>query len=186
VGALKELWQNESGWNNNAQNPSSTAYGIAQFLDSTWIGHGPKTADAGKQIQYGMEYIAGRADYGSPSRALAAWKGRSPHWYDEGGKVPMGRSVVQNDTGKPEALLTGEQWDLVGSLLSKEQGKTLNAGGGMHMTINHNEQITYDSRNDFGGAQFTVVSDDPDNMARKLEARQFRSRVAQTRSVRRG
>ena len=33
---LENLWGKESGWNPNAQNPSSTAYGIPQFLDSTW------------------------------------------------------------------------------------------------------------------------------------------------------
>ena len=37
---LENLWGKESGWNPNAQNPSSTAYGIAQFLDSTWAGTG--------------------------------------------------------------------------------------------------------------------------------------------------
>lgn len=31
--ALDAIWQAESGWDNNAQNPTSTAYGIPQFLD---------------------------------------------------------------------------------------------------------------------------------------------------------
>ena len=37
---LVALWNAESGWNPDAQNPTSTAYGIAQFLDSTWAGTG--------------------------------------------------------------------------------------------------------------------------------------------------
>ena len=40
------------------------AYGIAQFLDSTWGQYGPKTGNPGLQIKYGLEYIHDR--YGSP------------------------------------------------------------------------------------------------------------------------
>lgn len=77
--ALVELWNRESGdpkagagrvtWNPLAQNPASTAFGIAQFLDGTWEGTGfQKTVDPRKQIEAGLAYIAGR--YGSPRRAL--------------------------------------------------------------------------------------------------------------------
>lgn len=66
--ALDKLWTRESGWNNTAQNPTSTAYGIAQFLDATWAGYGPKTSDPTLQIQYGLAYI--RRRYGDP---VAAW-----------------------------------------------------------------------------------------------------------------
>ncbi|WJN62987.1 hypothetical protein [Streptomyces phage phiScoe25] len=78
--ALEQLWTNESGWNPHAQNPTSTAYGIAQFLDSTWAGYGiPKTSNARLQIKAGLRYIAAR--YGKPSAALAFWHNRYPHWY---------------------------------------------------------------------------------------------------------
>lgn len=75
--ALVKLWNKESGdpsatdvtWNPLAQNPNSSAFGIAQFLDGTWGGvGGTKTADPYRQIDYGAEYIAKR--FGSPSRAL--------------------------------------------------------------------------------------------------------------------
>jgi hypothetical protein len=77
---LVSLWNGESGWSNIAQNPGSTAYGIAQFLDTTWatVG-GTKTSDPALQIRYGLMYIKQR--YGSPSAAWAAWNSRSPHWY---------------------------------------------------------------------------------------------------------
>src|SRR4051812_44844432 len=39
-GCLENLWGKESGWNPNAQNRSSTAYGIPQFLNSTWASTG--------------------------------------------------------------------------------------------------------------------------------------------------
>jgi hypothetical protein len=67
---LESLWGKESGWNPNAQNPSSTAYGIAQFLNSTWAGTGiAKTSDGYKQIDAGLIYI--EKAYGSP---CGAWK----------------------------------------------------------------------------------------------------------------
>jgi hypothetical protein len=78
--ALEQLWTNESDWNPDAQNPTSTAYGIAQFLDSTWSGYGiAKTSDPEKQIEAGLRYIEAR--YGKPSKALAFWNNRYPHWY---------------------------------------------------------------------------------------------------------
>jgi Transglycosylase SLT domain len=74
---LVSLWNRESGWNNIAQNPSSTAYGIAQFLDTTWAPYGAKTSNPATQISYGLRYIKDR--YGSPS---AAWAHEnSAGWY---------------------------------------------------------------------------------------------------------
>lgn len=72
-----KLWDRESGWSTTAQNPTSTAYGIAQFLDSTWAPYGPKTSDPGLQIKYGIEYIRDR--YGSPVMAWA--HEQSAGWY---------------------------------------------------------------------------------------------------------
>jgi hypothetical protein len=77
-GCLEQLWEAESGWNPNAQNPTSTAYGIAQFLDSTWAGTGiAKTSDPYRQIDAGLIYIENR--YGSP---CAAWDHfQANNWY---------------------------------------------------------------------------------------------------------
>lgn len=72
--ALYELWACESSWNNFAQNASS-AFGIAQFLDSTWglpglaYANCSKTVDAREQIRCGLEYI--QVVYGTPASALA-------------------------------------------------------------------------------------------------------------------
>ncbi|MGY1624695.1 transglycosylase SLT domain-containing protein [Geodermatophilus sp. SYSU D00965] len=75
---LEKLWGKESGWNPNAQNPSSTAYGIPQFLDSTWAGTGiAKTSDGYRQIDAGLIYIDSR--YGSPCGAWA--HSQSTGWY---------------------------------------------------------------------------------------------------------
>lgn len=78
IGALITLWNRESGWNPNAQNPNSTAFGIAQFLNSTWKGTGiSKTTDPYKQIDAGLIYIKSR--YGTPSAALA--HSHANNWY---------------------------------------------------------------------------------------------------------
>lgn len=37
--------------------------------------------------------------------------GRGPNLYDNGGYLPPGLSMVMNKTGKPEPVLTNEQWD---------------------------------------------------------------------------
>lgn len=75
---LEKLWGKESGWNPNAQNPSSTAYGIPQFLNSTWAGTGiAKTSDGYRQIDAGLIYIEQR--YGSP---CGAWsQSQANGWY---------------------------------------------------------------------------------------------------------
>jgi hypothetical protein len=75
---LENLWGKESGWNPNAQNPSSTAYGIAQFLNSTWAGTGiAKTSDGYRQIDAGLIYIQNR--FGSPCGAWAHSQAKG--WY---------------------------------------------------------------------------------------------------------
>ena len=75
---LENLWGKESGWNPNAQNPSSTAYGIPQFLNSTWAGTGiAKTSDGYRQIDAGLIYID--KAYGSPCNAWA--HSQSTGWY---------------------------------------------------------------------------------------------------------
>lgn len=76
--ALDDLMMKESGWNHNAQNPTSTAYGIGQFLNSTWKGVGiKKTSDPTLQIDAMLKYIRNR--YGSPSEALRFH--RAKNWY---------------------------------------------------------------------------------------------------------
>lgn len=68
---LDQLWQKESGWRWNADNPSSSAYGIPQALP------GSKMATVGAdwltnpatQIEWGLGYISGR--YGTPCDAWA-------------------------------------------------------------------------------------------------------------------
>jgi hypothetical protein len=116
--ALKSLWIGESGWNERALNASSGAYGIPQSLPAAKMAAagGDWRTNPATQIRWGMGYI--HDAYGSPLNAYAQWTARSPHWYDDGGYLPPGISMVANGTGKPEPVFTSAQWD------------TLAAGGG--------------------------------------------------------
>lgn len=79
--SMYQLLMHESGFRNTAQNPHSSAYGMFQFLDSTWAGTGiKKTSDPWKQAIAGMRYIKNR--YHSPRGAWNFWQ--SHNWYDEG------------------------------------------------------------------------------------------------------
>jgi hypothetical protein len=66
---LDNLWEEESGWNVYASNPSSGAYGIPQALPgSKMASAGPDwESDASTQIRWGLDYIQG--SYGSPCGA---------------------------------------------------------------------------------------------------------------------
>ncbi len=76
--ALANILEHESSFNPNAKNPHSTAYGLFQFLDSTWRGTGvQKTSDPLWQSIAGLRYIANR--YGNPENAWNFWQ--SHRWY---------------------------------------------------------------------------------------------------------
>jgi len=68
---LDPLWNQESGWNVYATNPSSHAYGIPQALPGWKMASaGPDwQTDAATQIRWGLGYIKGT--YGSPCGAWA-------------------------------------------------------------------------------------------------------------------
>ena len=78
-GCLDSLWSSESGWRVDADNPSSSAYGIPQALP------GSKMSSFGAdwatnpvtQIRWGLDYISDR--YGSPCSAWSFKQGRG--WY---------------------------------------------------------------------------------------------------------
>ena len=78
---LVTLWDHESGWNYQAENPSSGAYGIPQALPGSKMataGQDWKT-NAATQIKWGLNYIHGR--YSTPCAAWAFWQAQPGHWY---------------------------------------------------------------------------------------------------------
>jgi hypothetical protein len=96
--ALNYVMMRESGYNSTAQNPTSSAYGMFQFLDSTWKSYGvSKTSDPTQQAIGGDRYITAR--YGDPIAAAA--HEQAYNWYAGGG--PAGGVVGINDGG-PELV----------------------------------------------------------------------------------
>jgi hypothetical protein len=140
--ALANLISGESGFNNTAQNPTSSAFGMGQFLDSTWATVGmKKTADAWAQSVGIMRYIA--KNYGTPTAAYGAWLGRSPHWYGEGGifkkptiigvgergpeaVVPLGRTGRPEPVGAATGTTINVNLDLRGSTFTGPPSKFVN------------------------------------------------------------
>lgn len=81
---LRNIWQKESHFNPKAKNMSSGAYGIAQFMPTTWGNYGVvKTSEAKLQIKYGLRYIFKRyGDENDPNGACNAWKfWQKNKWY---------------------------------------------------------------------------------------------------------
>lgn len=81
---LRNLWQKESHFNPKAKNMSSGAYGIAQFMPSTWGNYKvEKTSEARLQIKYGLRYIVKRyGDAADPNGACNAWAfWQKNRWY---------------------------------------------------------------------------------------------------------
>ena len=76
---LQSLWNRESGWNYQAENASSGAYGIPQALPGSKMSSvaGDWATNPATQITWGLGYIQGR--YGTPCSAWA--HSESVGWY---------------------------------------------------------------------------------------------------------
>ncbi|MGA5700569.1 transglycosylase SLT domain-containing protein [Peterkaempfera bronchialis] len=77
--AFDAIISHESGWNPQAVNASSGAYGLAQALPGSKmasVGSDWKT-NAGTQIKWALSYMNDR--YGSPNAAWSFWQ--THHWY---------------------------------------------------------------------------------------------------------
>ena len=74
---LDSLYESESGWRVDADNPSSSAYGIPQALTQLHDLPADYMTSAESQIRWGLEYIPDT--YGSP---CSAWSFKAGHgWY---------------------------------------------------------------------------------------------------------
>ena len=73
------LWNRESGWRWNAENPSSHAYGIPQALPANKMSSAGANwhEDAAIQISWGLSYI--KSKYKTPSGAVK--HSREIGWY---------------------------------------------------------------------------------------------------------
>lgn len=101
--ALYDVEMREAGFSLTARNPSSGAYGLAQFINGPgeYAQYGGNSSSASGQITGMLNYIAQR--YGTPAGAEA--HEQEYGWYDQGGYLPPGMSAAMNASGVPERVL---------------------------------------------------------------------------------
>jgi len=138
LGPLLTLIGRESGGNPNAVNnwdsnaaKGTPSKGLMQTIGPTFNAYkmpgfnnifGPLD-----NILAGLRYI--RATYGSIFNVQQA-VGATPRGYDVGGYVPTGDTLVRNQTGRPELLLSHAQEDAM-----------LGGGGDVYVTVKVGDEI---------------------------------------------
>lgn len=161
-GPLRQIVMHESGFSNTAQNPTSTAYGMFQFLDSTWPSYGVrKTSDPWKQTQAGLRYIKER--YNDPRGAWRFWK--EHNWYGDGAMFDAPNTIGVGEKG-PEAVIPLN--DKGGEFLARSIGLTTAQMGGGGVSVSN---YRIDRSTNFTGP-ITVAANDPNELLAKLQARQ--------------
>lgn len=147
--ALNRLVQKESSWNPNAQNPTSTAYGLFQFLNSTWATVGAtKTSDPFRQAQAGLQYVDQR--YGTPTAALG-FHNRN-NWYGDGGIFDRPQVIGVGERGREAVVpLQGRGIGMLAEAIQAAMG-----------------QMSYGGRSTTYGP-ITVKANDPREMERQLD-----------------
>ena len=124
--ALDFIVTKESSWNPRAKNPRSTASGLGQFINANarhYLGSAPMSKHPiDKQLDAIVRYTSDR--FGGLVPAMNYWKRHrhyrdggpvTPTLYDSGGWLPPGLTTVLNATGKPEPVLTPDQWAKLGN-----------------------------------------------------------------------
>jgi TP901 family phage tail tape measure protein len=162
--ALNNVEMREAGYNIHAQNPSSGAYGMAQFINgpSEYAQYGGNSTTAAGQAVAMVNYI--RQRYGNPVNAWAHEV--SAGWYQKGGpttspwavvgergrelvKLPVG-SQVFNNSQTNSALGSGKQ-EL---RITLELGESFRKAG---LTQDQLEDIRYTIRTIGGGNVQTAL-----------------------------
>lgn len=142
--SLQALWTQESGWNANAVNSSSGAYGIPQALGH---GHPYNLGDAPAQIAWGLNYIRGR--YGSP--AAAEQHERTFNWYGRGGRTKWAgwnAAGGQWVTNGPTIFGAGEGGRRERITISPHNAPTTQTTAGHHVEVNFRGPVHVGSRQD--------------------------------------
>ena len=136
--ALIRQIQTESGGNPFADNPNDSngqggkqhVTGLLQFLPETFASHnisGGGYTDPNAQIAAALDYVSKR--YGMDQNGAPLHIGRGIG-YDSGGILKPGTTIAQNNTGKPEAVLTqGQLQDMrTAGAMPAAAGSTAEAG----------------------------------------------------------
>lgn len=109
-------------WDINAQN-GVPSQGLMQTIPPTFAAYRDprlpnQITDPIANIVAGINYI--KARYGSIFSVQQANPSAPPMGYDDGGYLPPGLTAVYNGTGRPERVLTDEQWARLGNANSLE------------------------------------------------------------------
>lgn len=152
--ALLQVENREAGFNPNAQNPSSGAYGLAQFINgpSEYAQYGGNSGTVAGQITGMLNYIAQR--YGTPA---AAWEHELGYgWYANGGPTSAGWAMVGEHgrelvklPGGANVYPAGATGQMLGQLSSGQVAITLELGDSFKqagLTAQQLEDIRYTVR----------------------------------------
>jgi TP901 family phage tail tape measure protein len=128
--ALNNVAMAESGWSMTAQNPSSGAYGIAQFINgpSEYAQYGGNANTLAGQLTGFFNYIAQR--YGNPVNAWA--HEQADHWYAAGGATSPGWAMV-GEHGRELVKLPGGANVYPAGATAQMMGQL--SSGGVHLTL---------------------------------------------------
>jgi phage-related protein len=119
--ALLEVESREAGFNMTAQNPSSGAYGLAQFINgaSEYAQYGGNSTTASGQITGMLNYISQR--YGDP---IAAWQHELDFgWYANGGMIT--EPVIGRGLNSGRGYMLGERGSEMVTPVGGGQGKSM-------------------------------------------------------------
>jgi hypothetical protein len=146
---MNTLITRESGWDPNAINrwdsnaaAGHPSQGLTQTIPSTWSAYVPASLrsrgilDPVGNVAASIRYIVSR--YGSignvqqananlPPQGYAEGGRVAPTWFDAGGLIPPGLSLVANGTGSPEPVFTDGQWSDIRSAKAGTAPTTLHA-----------------------------------------------------------
>jgi hypothetical protein len=138
--AFNDLENREAGWRLTARNPSSGAYGLAQFINgpSEYFQYGGNPNTALGQLTAMMNYIGQR--WGSPNAADA--HERAFHWYGKGGPVPYAAGGLAATQAGERSKYFGLTHSIGLDLASAKAGSYT----ATHRTTLHNELRTLAAR----------------------------------------
>ncbi|OIJ90899.1 hypothetical protein BIV24_17115 [Streptomyces colonosanans] len=129
---MNTLIMRESGWNANARNDWDSnaraghpSQGLTQTIPSTFNAYVPASLrskgilDPVANVAASIRYIVSRygnianvqqANANLPPKGYALGGRVAPTWFDSGGYLPKGLNLVANGTGRPEPVMTSQQW----------------------------------------------------------------------------
>ena len=174
----------DASWDPHATNPTSGAYGIPQALP------GSRMASAGldwrnnprTQLRWMIDqYIPHQSSHFSTPEEAWAFHQKAG-WYGDGAIFNGPRMIGVGEAG-PEAVIPLDQRGAsmmaaaMSNVISNHELRQLSTSGFSSPVTYHTEQVTLDNRQQFGEGSVVVVAQDPDVMAKKLQARQRRANL---------